>query len=87
MDLLVGTYGLQRVGWIEDENVLPVVSSNALALLPRHDGGSPSTNVEGEASSLRVECRTLEVTCYCSVPGCTKQDHLHTAARASDSST
>ena len=46
VDLLAATYGLPRVGWLEDENVLPVASNDTLTLLPRPDGAL-STNLEG----------------------------------------
>lgn len=47
VDLLVSTYDAPRVGWLEDENVLPVVSNDALARLPRAEA-LLSTNLEGE---------------------------------------
>jgi proteasome assembly chaperone 2 len=45
VDLLVSTYDAPRVGWLEDENVLPVVSNDALARLPRAEA-LLSTNLE-----------------------------------------
>jgi hypothetical protein len=53
VDLLAATYGLPRVGWLEDENVLPVASNDTLTLLPRPDGAL-STNLEGIVMRVRV---------------------------------
>jgi len=77
VDLLVSTYGLHRAGWLEDENVLPVASNNALVVGPTSGDGdvSLSTNLEGtcflKVRSSRGLCALSEIG-PSSLPRCGK---------------
>jgi hypothetical protein len=86
VDLLAATYGLPRVGWLEDENVLPVASNDTLTLLPRPDGAL-STNLEGARARMSYERRMSALTAAgCSVPRRGEQSDLRPAARPCDPS-